>query len=615
MPKDKSQLDIYQIDREAVVSEMRKTLPPEQQAQITTLLEAVIAGTSSAEEVSELSESIIRYIIQTQNNKPKVLHYEGIPLSPNTVCGYSLMLYEAYSYPQSPIAAILQGRTTQNPRTGINISHILFAYDCASVYAVCSGAGWQVVTPFANPQFGLNVLSRLISPDEEAISSVRYRGFAGTVAAQDTSYRRKARASEVAEFGRLFKDLSGHISTEAVHDELGIDVTSGRKYVGADFKNTFRIRKSISLSELGDLFVKLTELMNEDPLFSIEDWLGLAPLGKTQREKTLCKTLTHKALTKICRSALSEDAEKIEVFVCDPKVSMYMAANSYRVVTGDDEQNFDEFYDENALHEYITQLSSSLPSENNREEQLVQLLTKATLLSFSEANTAPDTGSPLIKCLQLSIVHQRRNYLLIEGEWFTVYDGLNDKLNRDLPQIVSNRRSGLSLPPWLRTYSEDEYLDLLSISCSHAKLHRLQPLDRIELCDTVVLDGKKLVFCHAKEGFDTKMRVLTAQVRASAKILADLRAGNRLDSLRRTWQTSLRNIPNLPPWDIVEKAILGMDGYNVAECIIFHPDNDISESVAWSNSVIAKYELSTLIKGWEHEFPLEIAIPKLLTQD
>lgn len=615
MPKDKSQLDIYQIERETVVTEMCKSLAPDEQAQLTTLFETVTVGTPTPENIAVLSESIVEYIIRKQNNNPKVLHYESISLSPNTVRGYTLMLYEACSRPHSPIAAILQGRTETEPRTGMNVSHILFAYDKSSIYAVCSGAGWQVVTPYASSQFGLNILARLIPPNEEAISSARYRGFAGTVAAQDTSYRRKARASEVAEFGRLLKDLSGHISAETVHDELGIDVTSGRKYIGANFKNTFKIRKSISLSELGDLFVKITELMGEEPLFSIEDWLGIAPLGKTQREKALRETLTHEALMKICRAALDESAERDEVFICDPKLSLYMAANSYKVAMGDYEQIFDEFNNENELFEYIARLSSTLPSEDNREEQLVQLLTNAHLLSFSEANTSPDTDSLLIKCLQLSIVYQRRSYILIEGEWYAVYEGLNNKLNRDLPQMVSNRLSSLSLPTWVRTSSEDEYLDLLSSQCSHAKLHRLQPLDRIELCDTVVLDGKKLVFCHVKEGFDTKMRVLTAQVRSSAKVLTDLRAGNRLDNLQRTWLTSLRNIPNLPSWNIVEKAILGEDGYNIAECIVFHPDSDISHSVAWSNSVIAKYELSTLIKGWEHEFPLEIAIPKAQMQN
>lgn len=613
MAKDKSQLDIYQIERNTVVAEICKSLTQEQQLEITALLETVTSGTPTAEDIRKLSESIIGHIIRTQNNKLKALHYDSIPLLPNTVRGYTLMLYEASSCPHSPIAAILQDRATQTPRTGINVSHILFAYDQNTIYAVCSGAGWQVVTPFSNSQFGLNILSRLVSPNEEAISSARYRGFSGAVAAQDTSYRQKARTAEVAEFGRLFKDISGQIPAEVVHEELGLDTTGSRKYIGADFKNTFKVRKSISLSELGDLLIRITELLNEDPIFSIEDWLGITPVGKTQREKALCETLIHEALLKICRAALDDTAEKIDVFVCDPKMFMYMTANRYTLVSGDIEQTYDDFNSESALNEYITLLSSSIPEENNKEEQLIQMLANTTLNSFSEGNTHPDTSSSLAKCLQLAIVYQRRSYILIEGEWFTVYDGLNTKLNRDLPQLVSNRASGLPLPMWDRTMLEDDYLDLLSSQYSHAKLHRRQPLDRVELCDTVILNGKNLIFCHAKIGFDTTMRVLTAQVRSSANVLAGLRAGNRIDSLRDTWRYSYRHIPNLPAWEIVEKAILGTDGYNIVECVLFRPDHDISESVSWSDSVIAKYELSTLIKGWAYDFPLEIAIPKVNT--
>ena len=615
MPKDKSQLDIYQIERETVIAEICKSLALEQQTQLTTLLEAVVAGAPTVDDITELSETIVGYIIRTQNNKPKVLHYESIPLSPNTVCGYTLILYEAYNCPQSPITAILQERTTQDPRTGVNVSHILFAYDGNSIYAVCSGAGWQVVTPYANSQFGFNVLSRLIPPNAEAISFARYRGFAGTVAAQDTSYRRKARVREVAEFGRLFKDLSGQISAETVHDELGIDVTKGRQYIGANFKNTFKIRKSISLPELGELLVKITDLLNEDPLFSIEDWLGIAPLGKNQREQTLCETLTSKVLARLCQNALDDSMERLDVFICDPKVSIYLTANNYKVHTESNELVFDEFSSEEDLVDCIRQLSELLPDGSNREERLVQILSKAMLLSYSEGNTFPDTSTPLKKCLQLSIVHQRRCYILIDGEWYTVYDGLNAKLNNDLPLLVSNRLSKLSLPAWDTNLSEDQYLDRLSAQCGHAKLHCRQPLDRVELCDTVVVDGKRIVFCHVKKGFNTTMRVLTAQVRSSANILADLRAGNRLANLQAIWQYTYRSIPNLPPWEIVEKAILGINGYSIAECTIFHPNNDVSRTVEWSDSVIAKYELPTLIKGWEYEFPLEIAIPNPLTQN
>lgn len=615
MPKDKSQLDIYQIDREAVVTEISKALEPDQQERLATLYETVTVGTPAVENITELSESIVRYIIRAQNQKPKALHYESISLSPNTVGDYTLMLYEAYSSPQSSITTILQGRVAQDLRVGISVSYVLFAYDKNSVYAVCSGSGWQVITPFADSRFGLNVLSRLIPPNEEAISSARYRGFTGTVAAQDTSYRRKARANEVAEFGRLFKDLSGQISADTVRDELGIDVTRGKQYIGADFKNTFKIRKSITLSELGDLFEKITELLQQEPLFSIEDWLGITPLGKNQRERTLCQTLTNEALAKLCHAALDDSADRLDAFICDPKISLYLTANSYKVTTENHELVFDEFSSEDSLLDYIRQLSALVPAGSNNEADLAQMLAKAMLCSYSEGDTSPDTNTLLTKCLQLSIVHQRRNYILIEGEWYAVYDGLNTKLNNNLPMLVSNRLSQLSLPAWETGLSEDQYLNLLSDQCGHAKLHRKQPLDRVELCDTVVVDGKRLVFCHVKEGFNTTMRVLTAQVRSSANILADLRAGNRLADLQYAWLYTYRTIPNLPPWEIVEKAILGIEGYNIVECTIFHPNNDVSSSVDWSDSVIAKYELSTLIKGWEHEFPLEIAIPNVCNEE
>ena len=61
---------------------------------------------------------------------------------------------------------------------------------------------------------------------------------------------------------------------------------------------------------------------------------------------------------------------------------------------------------------------------------------------------------------------------------------------------------------------------------------------------------------------------------------------------------------------IITKSILGIDGYSVEECVVFNPKEEIEKSVENNNSVIAKYELSLLIKRWGFDIPLTVAIPE-----
>jgi uncharacterized protein (TIGR04141 family) len=609
MSKNKSQLDIYQIDCNFAFEEILDRASQDEKERLLRLLEEYAGSEPTPETVQEYSRLIIGHIIGAQNKKANVIRYSEIKLEPSEIRGYRLFLYEACSTPESPIVAILDGRTVTAPKLGKNVSHILFACDSKAIYACCSGAGWQVITPYANSMFGLQILSRLIPQTEEAISSARYRGFAGTVAAQETNFRQKARANEIAEFGRLFKDLSGRVSADMARDELGVNLSAGKKSVGAVFKNSFRMRKSMTLQELGDLLLKLTELLDTTPLFSIEDWMGIARLGRTKRDQELREKLFLEAASRIYRWTVGIEPSALDIFICDPRIAAYTSAHTYRLSVDGVKYSYDEFNDENDLRYFITALVDGLSDEENHENEVASRMSRAQLCSYIEGENSANTQSELWKCLQLSIIYEERNYMLIEGEWYTVYEGLETRLNRELPQMIHDKKSAIRFPVWSNGLPEDRYLDELSRDYGHAKLHQKRPIDQSELCDTILLHDKKLYFCHVKDGFDTKMRVLAAQVRMSAKILSDLRNGNRLDEMERVWQGDYAQINNLPAWSDVKKAILRQDGYDVVECIIFDPLHNLSESVEWSRSVIAKYELSALIKGWSYEFPLEITMP------
>ena len=163
-------------------------------------------------------------------------------LSDPIIDGYAMVLYEGESKPTSPIYVLLGDRVSRTRANGISYSHVLFVYNKENIFAFCSGSGWQVVSPFVDSLFGLQVLSRLIPENAAAINSVKFRGYSGTVSGQETNFRKKARASEIIEFGQLFKDMSGSIGKDTIKETLGIELSSNRKTVGANFKNSFKLK-------------------------------------------------------------------------------------------------------------------------------------------------------------------------------------------------------------------------------------------------------------------------------------------------------------------------------------------------------------------------------------
>ena len=551
-------------------------------------------------------QCVIDHIIKTHNDKKNTLNYNKKDLRNSIIDNYALKLYEGISKPQSPIYILLDDRVSG--AKGVSYSHILFVYNKENIFAFCSGAGWQVVSPFVDSLFGLQILSRLIPENVAAINSVKFRGYSGTVSGQETNFRKKARASEIIEFGQLFKDMSGSIGKETIKDALGIELSANRKTVGADFKNSFKLKKRLTLSEFSSLLQKLTNLLEVEPYLSVEDWLGLSPLGKTQKDKLLSKELFDELFNLILNKA-KDSSIQVDAFVCNPQLSLYMAANNYKLSYGKCEYESDDLFDANSLIPFVNQLCVKFSDEENADERIIKALSESMLESFIDGETYPNTSDKLKKCIQSCILHNGKNYILVDGDWYIVYEGLEQKLNRELPGIIQGRNATFSLPSWDKGLLEDDYLNFLtSTPYNHAKLHRKRPLDNIELCDTMFLNDKTLVLCHFKDGFDNSMRVLTAQVRYSVELLIDIKMSDRIEELAESWK-KYKDIKNIPEFELVKKAILGLDGYNIEECIVFNPRDEIIEYIDTNDSVIAKYELSLLIKRWGFDIPLTMSIP------
>ena len=608
MASNKSQLDVYKLDIPTVVNEMHDSMTEEEKAEFVELEKAFLASkTDMSESAADFVRKLIDYIIGAHNKKKNSLKYNSKTLNDSVISGYKLNFFEGISHPNSPIYALLENRVEKSKTT--TLSHVLFAYNKDNVFVFCSGSGWQVVSPYVDSLFGLQVMSRLIPENAEAISSVKLRGYSGTVSGQETNYRKKARASEIIEFGQLFKDLTGSIQKDVVEDYLGMEVSSKRKTIGAEFKNSFKLRKRLTLVEFADLLQNLTELLQEEPFFSIEDWLGLSPLGKTQKDKKTIKILFDEAIKQLYRKA-EDDSVQLDIFVCNPNLTAYMSANSYKLSYDELEYESTELYDEMPLTEYVKKLKEYFSEENDVEQKVVNALKETMLESFIDGEEYADTSSKLIKCIQLSINYERKNYILVDGDWYVVYEGLEKKLNSELPKLIRGRKPSFALPKWESHLSEDEYLNVLTgIPYNHAKLHRKRPLDNIELCDTMFMRDKTLVLCHMKDGFNTNMRVLTAQVRSSAELLIDIKMSNRINELAAVWGR-YKDEKNVPAFDIITKSILGIDGYTVEECVVFNPKDEIEKSVENNDSVIAKYELSLLIKRWGFDIPLTVSVPE-----
>jgi hypothetical protein len=92
-----------------------------------------------------------------------------------------------------------------------------------------------------------------------------------------------------------------------------------------------------------------------------------------------------------------------------------MVANKYKLTYDDCEFEQDEIYDVDALLPYVKQLQSKFSSDTNTQEKVIKALSETDLESFIDGETYADTSSKLKKCLQICILHEGKNYILVDG--------------------------------------------------------------------------------------------------------------------------------------------------------------------------------------------------------
>ncbi len=624
MPSKKIQTDIYRIDLNSIFSELSQNLVAQTRTEYDALLQRMNQrdNTLTTVNVETFLNAIISFIMDEQNNNPRpdALHYNPIVLQNVDNLPYKLMLIKARTTPSNPIIALLDEKIPTEQlelMANRNTSCVLFAYNHKEMFAFCSGAGWHVIQKYIDQYFGLKVLIRLIPKDSPAITSAHNRGFTGTIAAQSINYRRNAKPREVIDFGKVCKDLAGRIQTEILQRRLNLQIDTTKKHINGNFKNSFRLRRKLSLQEILDLLDKITNFIDtEEPYFNLEEWLGISPLSETNQDKKLKNRAQNKLAETLYDWANTVVPRPyIDYFISNQDINLFNLANRFDIDIHGGLQfhkSYPDFSDCEDLSEFINDYCNICEIEDPlQKRQIIIEGIKRALLTSSEQH-GDDLPIELTRGKLFEHIHgeiwdeeTHQALIILDGVWYRVYDGLKQRLNNELPGLIRGRIIQTDLPHWGNT-TEDEYIGQIVHNLQCCSLHKKRPLDNIEMCDVIRYENETLCLYHIKDSFNTTMRTLSAQVRSSATQLTDIQLSGALPELRRRWVELANETQNLPEWRIVERAISGE--IPIKQRIVIKPSGDLLHHPEEIMSMIAKYELAALIKLWSFSMSLEIII-------
>lgn len=402
-------------------------------------------------------------------------------------------------------------------------SFVLFAQVNDKTFAVAGGQGYTVLSGHIHYDFGIQLLERLVEPNNPAVSRKTDRYITGNRIGSIHQYHQFVSLDSEAKLDNYIKSIAANLNKKIIEDTLGISIDSGKKSYMFEVKDSIKLGKSLRLDQLDSLLYKISILLDTKPLHTINFFRKLS-----DRDPVI-KNLDISIAESLCdfiQKGLDINLQIIPYFTIGDKYKISIH-NSKCTIEYSTKEEIKKFIKDNAPKE--------LTNEN-----VIDYLKKIELVVFSEGEKID--RNPLFVHLEHQILHKNRTYWLLDGNWHYVEGAFGQRLNDQFSKRIGpyhNENFTLSIiKQWKKGVSEGDY------NFSHNDKENCFVLDKIlvkniEICDLLFFEGEKIYFIHVKDGVDGDMRVLEYQVLSSMKFLNN--AINNETTIMREYYGSIRN--------------------------------------------------------------------------
>lgn len=381
-----------------------------------------------------------------------------------------------------------------------------------NIYAIAGGFGYTTIQDVIDNNFGIDILSRLITEDDKMLRSSKERSITGGLLGTVKFFRKDYNLHENDSFGAFYQELLAGLDKNTMKEAFGFsDIEQTYSCIA---KNSFLIKKSISISEAIALIEKCELLLESiEPKVEINSIIRIGSKEKERRKKLESELDNHlyDMYIKKCPS---------DIDICHYDFDKYRQAERFRLTSMSKNKEFDSQISFQDILDFISEATTNLD-----KDKFVKLLNSCTIESF-DSDGIQLTSDTLRKHFNTEIEHKKIFYFLMNNEWYEIKPKYIEKLNKQCQSFIDNNKSTLSLKDWSASQSEGTYNE------SHIGDDKTIVLDRvliknIEVCDVLKWDDNNVYFIHVKEGFGQTTRDLCSQISIAARLIQEDKLGDK----------------------------------------------------------------------------------------
>lgn len=394
------------------------------------------------------------------------------------------------------------------------------------LYVIIGGNSYKIIIPFIDENFGIDIYSRILDPENDQLISIKTRSLTGKKAGNYSFYKENFKLIDHIKFGTIPNEISLKLSV-VKNDYFGFLRKTKNEKIQIIVSNSIKFRKKIEFESLKTL-VKEIKYIEE-----IEKSNYLTTYTKIEDDNLEIK-LKEKLVSEIVNDIPNVIQRKINprnkfhFEFCSPKfIDKFYEADVYHLYEIKEENKYFLFaktIDKNQIYEKVINRAVEKFGANYTFKEIEYYLYGVKVRSYKNDDKKQLTSATFLMHLNTEFILEGQPYFLLDNNWYLLQDSFVKDLNSQCKRILKNYTipKNILFKNWdKKTIRKESQYNLLYNDFPNYLVFDTITINGIELCDIIFYDETNLYLIHVKSGFDSSMRELYNQVILSARRLQE----------------------------------------------------------------------------------------------
>lgn len=429
------------------------------------------------------------------------------------------------------------------------ISLILFIEYQNHLYCVIGGNAFRIIQPYLEENFGINIYSRILDPENDELLTIRTRNITGKIAASSNYYKSNFKLIDHIKFGTIPTEISLKLSK--IDNDYFNFLKNDKSGIQIHVSNSIKFRKVIEFNDLIEIIKEIKyieELDKKDYLTTYEKIDDNNLIENTLKEHLVKRIFDD--IDNTLRLTI-KPINKFHFEFCHPsKLEEFYEADYFQLIELNDEKKqsvFKQIIDRNRIYyEVIFRAVDKFGAQISFDEFKYYLF-GVRIRSYKNGNKQNLTSGMFLHHFNTEFEINKRPTFLLDNNWYFLQDSFLQDLNRNCERTLRTYKAPNSIltKQWnLSIQNTEKKYNLLYKDLKNYLVFDTIAISGIELCDIIKYDDRNIYLVHVKRGFDSSMRELYNQIILSARRLEESKSSKDKAYLKKCFNSLMKKKQN-----------------------------------------------------------------------